>query len=153
MTIRNLCEADLTAFKELFCNYYGELDCGDDPLPLFEDFVVPDWKAGLLSVGVADDGEELCGFVIFQIDDVINDWCFAEGKGDIREIFVAVGARRQGAGKNLLLFAESNLKAGGAKEIYLLPTDESERFFISCGYSDMGEYCAELDSKVFGKDL
>ena len=153
MTIRSLKERDLRSLKELFCSYYEELGCDDDPLPLFTDCVAPDWRANLLSIAVAEEGEKLCGFIIFQIDDVINDWCFAEGKGDIREIYVGRSERRKGLGKALLLFAENALKNTGAKEVYLLPTDESEGFFISCGYKDIGDYCAELDCKVFGKDL
>ena len=153
MTIRNVKDADYTAFAKLFCDYYAELDCEDDSLPLFEEFVAPDLKAGLLSVAVAENGDNLCGFVIFQIDDVINDWCYAEGKGDIREIYVAPEHRRNGFGASLLRFAESALKADGAEEVYLLPTDESEKFFIACGYCDIGEYCAELDCKVFGKNF
>lgn len=153
MTIRNIDGGDMPQFKKLFCDYFRELDCEDDPLPLFDDCVATDLKAGLLSVGVAEGGGKICAFVIFQLDDVINDWCFAEGKGDIREIFVSADERRKGIGRALMHFAENALKREGASEVYLLPSDESEAFFTSCGYGDMGEYCAELDSKVFGKNL
>lgn len=153
MTVRNIRESDYPELENLFCAYFKELDCEDDPLSLFNDCVVPDLKAELLNVAVALEGETLCGFVIFQIDDVINDWCFLEGKGDIREIYVAPENRSKSFGKALLRFAESALKADGAQEVYLLPTDESEKFFSSCGYRDIGEYCAELDCKVFGKNL
>ncbi len=153
MTVRNIKESDYPELEKLFCAYFAELDCEDDPLSLFNDCVVPDLKAELLNVAVAENGEKLCGFVIYQIDDVINDWCFSEGKGDIREIYVTPNARRFGFGKALLRFAESALKTEGATEVYTLPTDESEKFFFSCGYGDVGEYCAELDSKVFGKNL
>lgn len=153
MTIRNVKDADYPALEKLFCDYYAELDCEDDALPLFNESLAPDSKAGLLSVAVAETGEKLCGFVIFQIDDVINDWCYAEGKGDIREIYVAPEHRRNEVGTSLLRFAENALKSDGAEEVCLLPTDESEKFFISCGYNDIGEYCAELDCKVFGKNF
>lgn len=153
MTIRNVKESDLPALKKLFSDYFTELDCDDDPLHLFDEYVLPDLKANLLSVAVADGGESISGFIIFQIDDVINDWCFEEGKGDIREIYVAPESRRQGVGTSLLAFAENALKADGAKEVYLLPTDESEKFFNYSGYCDIGEYCAELDCKVFGKNF
>ena len=153
MTIRNIEDKDLPALKKLFCEYYAELDCDDDPSSAFDDYVVPDLHARLLNAAVAEDGSGLHAFVIFQIDDMINDWCFAEGKGDIREIFVAADKRRKGVGKALALFAENELKKEGASEIYLLPTDGSEAFFKKCGYGDIGEYCAELDCKVFGKTL
>lgn len=153
MTIRYIGDKDLPSFKKLFCDYYKELDCDDEPLPLFDDCIAPDFKAHLLNAAATVDGGEVCAFVIFQIDDVINDWCFAEGKGDVREIFVKKDKRRKGVGRALLNFAESELRKAGANDVYLLPTDETESFFISCGYGDIGEYCAELDCKVFGKSL
>ncbi|MDE7401406.1 MAG: GNAT family N-acetyltransferase [Clostridia bacterium] len=153
MTVREISTADLNAFEKLFCNYYSELDCEDDPLHLFQEYVEPDLKAELFRVGVAPaDGDEIIGFVIFQIDDVINDWNFKEGCGDVREIYVAPAHRKKGLGRALLQYAEAELIKSGAEEIYTLPVEESEKFFLKCGYSDTGEYCAEADNKVFGKN-
>lgn len=151
MVIREIVEKDYGQFKELFCEYYAELDCEDDPLHLFEEYVLADLKAGLLQAAVADSGGNICGFVIYQVDDVINDWNFLEGYGDIRELYVRKLYRRQGAGRMLLSFAENALAGQSVPQIYTLPTEESEKFFISCGYGDYGEYCAELDEKVFVK--
>ena len=153
MDIKKLDDATFPEFEKLFCDYYTELDCEEDAPHLLNEYLAPDLKANLLSVAVACDGQRLCGFVIYQIDDVINDWCFAEGKGDIREIYVPPERRKNGVGKALLLFAENALKTDGAKEVYTLPTDNSEKFFIACGYCDIGEYCGELDCKVFGKNF
>ena len=153
MTVSKLNDSALPEFEKLFCDYFAELDCDEDAYHLLNEYLLPDLKANLLSVAIAHEKDRLCGFVIFQIDDVINDWCFLEGKGDIREIYVAPDRRKQGVGKALLLFAENALNADGAKGIYTLPTDESESFFKSCGYCDIGDYCAELDCKVFGKNF
>lgn len=157
MTVREITEKYFPAFEKLFCDYYAELDCEDDPLHLFKEYVLPDLKAGLFRTGVAikesnNRGGEIVGFVIFQIDDVLNDWNFKEGCGDVRELYVIPSLRKKGIGRALLSFAEAALKADGASEIYTLPTEESERFFIKCGYADAGEYCAEADNKVFGKN-
>lgn len=151
MTVRTLCENDVPAFKELFRAYYTELDCEENPLSLFDEYLLPDLKAGLFEVAVCETEDNICGFVIFQIDDVINDWNFKEGRGDVRELFVAAYARGNGAGSALLRYGEARLKDMGADEIYTLPTEESEAFFIKCGYEDTGEYCPEADNKVFGK--
>ena len=151
MTVRTVCENDFPAFKELFRDYYTELDCEDDPLSLFDEYLLPDLKAGLFEVAVCETEGKICGFVIFQIDDVINDWNFKEGCGDVRELFVAPYTRGNGVGSALLRFAEARLKDMGADEIYTLPTEESEAFFKKCGYEDTGEYCSEADNKVFGK--
>lgn len=139
-------------FVKLFCDYFKELDCEDDPLPLSRD-CAEDCKAKLLSVAVARERGETVGFIIYQIDDVINDWCFFEGAGDLRELFIAPQFRRRGFATALIRFAEIDLKNQGAKTIYTLPTENAEKFFEKAGYLDGGEYCPELDNKVFTKKL
>lgn len=153
MLVRKIEEKDYTAFEELFCAYYEELECEDEPCHLFDEYVLPDLKQNLFSVAVACEGETLCGFIIYQIDAPDNEWCFKQGDGDVREIYVTPTHRKSGVGKNLLTFAEDGLLNSGVKAAYVLPTEESESFFIACGYADNGEYCAELDNKVFEKAL
>ncbi len=146
MEIVKLTEKYYGEFKELFTAYYAELDCDDDCNHLLEEYVLPDFEAGLISIYLGVDGGAR-GFIIFQRDDIDNDWNFKEGWGDIRELYVAEGSRKKGLGGALVRFAESAL--GG--KIYLLPTEESEKFFIKLGFCDSGEYCPELDNKVFTK--
>lgn len=153
MTIRPVSDADYAALEKLFCDYYTELDCEDDPLHLFSEYLLPDFKAGLFEVGVAEVDGSVAGFVIFQIDDLLNDWNFKEGCGDVRELYVAPSFRRKGYGSALLSFAESRLAVLGASEIYTLPLEENEKFFAARGYLDSGEYCADADNKVFSKNL
>lgn len=153
MTVQPLRDGDLQAFKKLFCDYYEELDCEEAPLPLFDDYLLPDFKAGLFDVAVGKEGESVVGFIIFQIDDILNDWNFKEGYGDVRELYVIPACRRRGIGSALLSFAESRLKESGTNKIYTLPVEECEKFFINRGYADSGEYCAEADNKVFSKNL
>ncbi len=151
MTVRLIEKDDYPAFEKLFCDYYAELDCEEEPLHLFNEYLLPDLQANLFDVAVSVDGGTVTGFAVFQIDDILNDWNFKEGCGDIRELYVAPAFRRRGAGSALLLFAENKLADSGAREIYTLPVEESETFFYCRGYSDTGEYCAEADNKVFGK--
>ncbi len=151
MKVSPVTEKDYPAFENLFCDYYEELDCEDEPLHLFREYVLPDLKANLFEAAAVLQGETLAGFIIFQTDDVLNDWNFKEGCGDVRELYVCPAARRQGLGSALLSFAEARLWQAGVKEIYTLPTEESEKFFINRGYTDTGEYCPEADNKVFGK--
>ncbi|MDE7300812.1 MAG: GNAT family N-acetyltransferase [Clostridia bacterium] len=150
MQIERVTEKDFARLKKLFCEYYSELDCEDDPEEIFDGLVCGDLKSGLISAAAAFDGD-MVGFIIYQIDDVINDWCFKDGCGDIRELFVISSFRKSEIGSALVAFAESQLKAEGANCVYLLPTEESEKFFLTLGYADNGEYCAELDNKVFEK--
>lgn len=134
-------------FKKLFTAYYTELDCDDDCAHLLDEYVLPDFEAELIEIYLAVDGG-VKGFIIFQRDDIDNDWNFKEGWGDIRELYVAPENRTKGLGSALMSFAEGRL--GG--KIYALPTEESEGFFTRLGFSDSGEYCAELDNKVFTKE-
>ncbi len=147
MEISELTPQYLSAFEKLFTDYYTELGCDDDCAHLLSEYVLPDFEARLLQIYLCKD-EDVCGFIIFQRDDIDNDWNFKEGWGDIRELYVSQGSRKKGFGKALVRFAEGEL--GG--KIYTLPTEESEPFFMKCGYSDSGEYCAELDNKVFTKN-
>ncbi len=141
------CTPDLyTTFGSLFADYYAELGCDDDCEALLADCVLPDFEAGLLKILLAAAAEPI-GFVIYQTDDIDNDWNFMEGWGDIREIYVAPACRGKGCGSALLAAAENDL----GDKIYLLPDEKSERFFIARGYGDNGGYCPELDSKVFEK--
>ena len=153
MTVRPVRESDYSAFEKLFCDYFAELDCEEEPLPLFTDWLLPDLKAGLFDVGVCEVDGVIAGFVIFQIDDIINDWNFKEGFGDVRELYVAPAFRRRGLGTALLRFAEAALAKSGATEIYTLPVEETESFFTARGYTDGGEYCADADNKVFIKNI
>lgn len=152
MIIREAAEGDEKALRTLFCDYYEELDCGEDPLHLFDEYLLPDLKAKLLKVAVAEVDGKICGFAVYQTDDVLNDWNFMEGYGDLREIFVIPTERKKGAGKELAAYAEKDLKKEGAQKIYTLPTAEAESFFIKCGFCDSGKFCEETESKVFIKE-
>ena len=141
------------AFREMFISYYAELDCDDDPLHLLDEYVLPDFEANLLHIDIAlcDDGQA-AGFIVYQTDDPLNDWCFKDGWGDIREIFVTAARRGQGIGTQLVRHAETALSAEGASGIYTLPLEEAEIFFTKAGYSPDGGCCEELGTKVFIKD-
>lgn len=138
-------------FEKLFAGYYGELDCGEDVPHLLDEYILPDLLAGLIKIDILKDGGDYAGFVIYQTDDIDNEWNFREGWGDIREIFVAPSHRRQGLGKFLLYTAEMKLKEAGVDKAYCLPTEEAEGFFTACGYARGNGYCEELDAFVYEK--
>ena len=144
---------DLTKkkFGTLFSSYYQELGCEDDTAHLIDEYILPDLLAGLISIDILEDGEIFAGFVIYQIDDIENEWNFKEGWGDIRELYIIPSRRRQGLGKFLLYTAEMKLKESGTNKAYCLPSEESEKFFTACGYERTAGYNAELDSIVYEK--
>lgn len=139
-------------FEKLFTDYYKELGCDDDCGHLLSEYVIPDLLAGLIYIDVLSENDRLSGFVIYQKDDINNDWNFKEGFGDIREIYVVPSLRRTGAGTLLLYTAEMRLRESGVTKSYALPALGSEPFFEACGYKKTDEYNAELDSLVYVKE-
>lgn len=138
-------------FYALFTTYYAELGCEDDAAHLLDEYVLPDYLSGLLSIDLIDEDGETAGFIIYQIDGIENEWCQREDFGDVREIYVVPSRRRKGLGKFMLFTAEMKLKEAGAKNAYALPCAGAEAFFTACGYKDCGEYCEELDCDFFVK--
>ncbi len=145
-------DTDREIFNRLFEAYYAELDCADDTAHLVGEYIIPDMLAGLLFIDLIEDGGQPAGFIIYQIDDIDNDWNFKEGWGDIREIYITPSRRRRGLGKFLLYTAEMKLKEAGAQKLYCLPCGGAVPFFTACGYGNTAEYCEDLDSFVFEKN-
>ena len=146
-----LTDKDEKSFRRLFTEYYTELGCDENITHLLDEYILPDILAGLIRIELLHGGEDFIGFVIYQIDDVDNEWNFKEGWGDIREIFVSPDSRRQGYGKFLLYTAEMKLRENGAVKSYCLPCAEAAPFFGACGYLKTDAYCDELDCSVYEK--
>lgn len=138
-------------FSKLFKNYYEELDCGEDVPHLLDEYILPDLLAGLIRIDVLTEDGKTAGFVIYQKDDIDNEWNLKEGWGDIREIYVLPSLRRQGLGKFLLYTAEMKLRESGAEKCYSLPVEGAEEFFKACGYTATNEYDEETECRVYEK--
>jgi GNAT superfamily N-acetyltransferase len=151
LKIYPLNENSLDKFKELFTAYYSELDCDENIEHLLDEYVIADYVSGLLKIDLLDDGADCSGFIIYQIDEITNEWNFKEGWGDIREIYVTKEKRGSGFGKFMLYTAEMKLKEAGAEKYYALPFEDACGFFTACGYSDSGESSEDLDCPVYIK--
>lgn len=152
MQIKKLSKNEYEQFTKLFTSYYAEIECEENVEHLLSEYVLPDYEAELLSIALAYDGEPV-GFVIYQVDEIDNEWCYKEGWGDVREIFVAKTQRGKGYGRALVEYAEKELISLGAEHCYALPLPEAEGFFEHCEYIDVDELCCELDCGVFKKEL
>ncbi|MDE6667135.1 MAG: GNAT family N-acetyltransferase [Clostridia bacterium] len=151
ISVSPLNEKTKKEFEMLFTSYYSELDCGEDVPHLLKEYIMPDLLAGLIKIDILQEGKVYAGFVIYQTDDIDNEWNFKEGWGDIREIYVAPARRRQGYGKFLLYTAEMKLREAGTQKCYCLPVEGTEEFFTACGYAKGNEYSEELDTFVYEK--
>ena len=149
--IKPLTDTNVSHFNKMFNDYYSELDCDEDVCHLLDEYVIPDIKAGLIFADLLEVDGVFAGFVIYQRDDIDNEWCPMEGWGDIREIYVSPEHRKKGFGKCLLLAAEKKLCELGAEKAYVLPAQNTENFFTSCGYKKANLYNEELDCFVYEK--
>ena len=138
-------------FEKLFGDYYAELGCDDDCAHLLSEYVIPDLLAGLIKIDILRNDGVISGFVIYQTDDIVNDWNFKEGWGDVREIYVVPALRRTGAGTLLLYTAEMRLRESGTDKSYALPAESAVPFFEACGYKKTDEYNPDLDCAVYVK--
>ena len=145
-------DTDREIFEKLFKEYYAELDCADDTDHLVDEYIIPDMLASLLHIDLIEEDNTVAGFVIYQIDDIDNDWNLKEGWGDVREIYITPSRRRQGLGKFLLYSAEMRLREAGAKSAYCLPYEDAVPFFTACGYADSLEFCEDLNCNIFEKN-
>lgn len=136
---------------EMFTAYYGELGCEEDCLHLLNEYVLPDILAGLVKCDILEEDGKACGFVLYQIDDIDNEWNFKEGWGDVREIYIAPERRKKGLGKFLLYTAEMKLKEAGADKCYCLPEENAQNFFTACGYTKSQTFNEDLDCFAFEK--
>ena len=141
----------ISHFKRLFTEYYSELDCGEDIAHLLDEYILPDFEAGLIKIAIAFDGGDAVGFIIYQIDDIDNEWNYKEGWGDIREIFVVPSHRRRGFARALIDEAEAHLRNTGAEKAYCLPCGSAIPLFTACGYKNTANYDEEFDCFVFEK--
>ena len=144
-------DTEREVFTKLFKEYYTELDCADDAKHLVDEYIIPDLLAGLINIELIEDSGKSVGFIIYQVDDINNEWNLKEGWGDIREIYISPSSRRQGLGKFVLYTAEMKLKESGAKNAYCLPYEEAIPFFTACGYKQSEYYSEELDCFVYEK--
>lgn len=140
-------------FGRLFCDYYAELGCDEDCAHLLSEYIIPDLLAGLIRIDFMIDGGQSAGFVIYQRDDISNDWNFWEGMGDIREVYVIPQKRRQGLGTMLVKTAEMRFKESGVAEVYTLPEESALPFFEKLGYVKSGKFCEETGGEAYKKPL
>lgn len=128
ISVKPLTDEGKTQFEKLFSKYYSELDCGENVKHLVDEYILPDLLAGLIRIELLKDGDTYAGFVIYQKDDIDNEWNFKEGWGGVREIYVIPSKRRKGYGKFLLYTAELKMRESGLDRAYCLPCDGAEKF-------------------------
>lgn len=125
-----------------------EDDQVEDILKLIETQMAED----ISEVAVAQKGNEIVGFVNYQIDSKKSDWCFREGWGTIREIFVDKRHRLEDTGKSLVEYAENRLFNWGADKVYLT-SDVHNSFWENLKFTETEVTCEKNKLIVYEKQF
>ena len=86
-------------------------------------------------VCVASDGKKLAGFCCGQI---FKSICYSVSYAEITEIFILAEYRRQGIGRQLMMFMESEFKKSGIDNFQVFTgksNTAAQAFYRSMGYS------------------
>ncbi len=139
LVIRPCRKRHLPAFRKLLVRYFRE----DLHLPL------TDAQAAELAREIHDEatldvplelafrGGRAVGFVDHQVDHPASSWCFHEGWGCIRELYVAPEHRGQGIAAALVAHACAAARQKGAAMLYLT-ADDAIPFWLHLGFAQTG---------------
>lgn len=98
------------------------------------EFILTQWRDGILDILLLLEAEKPAGFAICQVDSPVSDWCKREGWGFIREFYIEPPYRLSGKGRFLAEQTERLLKEKQAEQVYLTTSGALE-FWLHCGYS------------------
>jgi ribosomal protein S18 acetylase RimI-like enzyme len=88
---------------------------------------------------IAMDGEDAAGFICGQI---VKSMCYSTYCGEITEMFVEEGCRRQGVGRQLMEAMEEEFKREGVRSFQLFTGGKNvsaQRFYEGRGYQRADE--------------
>lgn len=157
--IRSYSEENHKDFEKLFINYWL-MDLKNDhtvdviKIKVINECIVPHLKKGATFADMIYENNKPVGFILYQVDKSISDWCKREGWGFIREFHIEKTHRKRGYGSMMVGHMESKLKEKNVKNIYLTTdNDVAKLFYKSCFYLDSGEIDDTNNGSIFVKSL
>jgi len=148
-------ENDLVDFKKMFASYFRgdfKIDISDESLEKLCNKISESILSGVLLLDLLKVNGRCVGFINSQVDSPKSDWNEREGWGFIRETYVEKHYRGKGLGLKLVENAESNFLKMNIKYVYLT-SDDSEKFWLSCGYKLTGDISKINKDPIFVKHL
>ena len=127
---------EFASFTEMFGSYSRDdfkIELTDQQCTKVCTRIIDSASAGISALDLLFVDHRAVGFIWFQIDSPSSDWNEREGCGFIREVYIDASLRRSSLGKTLVEHAEAMLQANNVPSIYLT-SDESELFWVACGY-------------------
>lgn len=157
--IEQLQEKDFGGFAKIFGQYFvDEMKFMEDKSKItkFAKKVIvgEQYLEDIITIDIVKLGEEIAGFIIYQIDSEKSDWCEKPGSGFIREFYIAPTHRRKNLGSLLIKRSDQMLKKMGAKDVYLASAKDDGviAFYEKNGYQRTGKL-TEDGQEYLEKDL
>lgn len=138
-TVRPCRRQDLPAFQDLLLRYFREdlhLPLTDEQAQELAEDIYAETRIGV-PLDIAFFNGEAVGFIDYQTDHPASSWCFHEGWGCIRELYVAPEHRSRGAARALIARAEAAAKRTNAPMLYLT-ADDAIPFWEHLGFVRSG---------------
>ena len=155
--IRPYADSDFDAFARMvgvcWTEDYKETLNNNPPIKMCKE-MVQSTNDGIMPIDLLCLDDSPIGFIMYQIDSPISDWCEKEGYGCIREMYIQKDYRKQGYGETLVAHAENALKKLSVKHIYLTADDDNSiAFWLRVGYADTGEVCEKNNGNILIKQV
>ena len=127
-------------FHLLMVDYYRDGEDRDTPLEEIDSFIqllfgqiMSNAIKGCLAYS---DCDTAVGFVLWMKDRPESDFSEMPGYGTILEIGLARQYRKHGMGKEIVRFAEEQMKNDGVDGFYVLAYGPAQDFWARCGYAN-----------------
>ena len=140
------------SLEALMIEYYREGEDADTPIETIKGFIDSLYQMIGRSIDgamVKHDGQYE-GFCLWMKDDSQSNFSEIPGYGTILEIGVRPQFRKKGLGREIVRYAEMQMRETGVESFYVSAYGPAEAFWESCGYQKT-ERMAENGLPIFVK--
>ncbi len=141
------------SLEALMIEYYQEGEDADTPIETIQDFIESLYQmigSGSIDGAMVKHGGQYEGFCLWMKDDPQSDFSEIPGYGTILEIGVRPQFRKKGLGREIVRYAEMQMRETGVESFYVSAYGPAETFWESCGYQKT-ERVAQNGLPVFVK--
>jgi len=141
------------SLEALMIEYYQEGEDADTPIETIQDFIESLYQmigSGSIDGAMVKHNGQYEGFCLWMKDDPQSDFSEIPGYGTILEIGVRPQFRKKGLGREIVRYAEMQMRETGVESFYVSAYGPAETFWESCGYQKT-ERVAQNGLPVFVK--
>ena len=141
------------SLEALMIEYYQEGEDADTPIETIQDFIESLYQmigSGSIDGAMVKHNGQYEGFCLWMKDEPQSDFSEIPGYGTILEIGVRPQFRKKGLGREIVRYAEMQMRETGVESFYVSAYGPAETFWESCGYQKT-ERVAQNGLPVFVK--